>query len=252
MGWRVELFGGPTLISPEGKRITRFATHKTAGVLAYLALTLPRSHPREVLAELFWPEKDPTLSRNSLSAVLSDLRPLLGSALVTDKLRVGLDDTLVVTDVVEFESALARGDIARAAQLSAHEFLPGLYDDWVITQRERLEALKSLPPPRQHPVTTNNLPLPVTSFVGRERELGELRALLEHRRLVTVTGAGGCGKTRLSQQVAVEMKERFAQGVLLVELASLENPAMVVATVAQALGLKGALRSRSWRLWWHF
>jgi DNA-binding SARP family transcriptional activator len=140
MQWRVELFGGPRLIAPNGEVFSQFATQKSAGLLAYLALTLPRSHLREVLAEQFWPDKDLSLSRNSLSAALSSLRPLLGNALKTGRLRVGLDPTCVTTDLADLEAALAAGDINRAKRLSALEFLPGFYDDGVVLERERLAA----------------------------------------------------------------------------------------------------------------
>lgn len=239
MKWRVELFGGPRLIAPSGKIFDQFATQKAAGLLAYLALTLPRWHLREVVAEQFWPDKDPALSRNSLSAALSSLRPILGGALATGRLRVGLDPACVTTDLAELETALATGDVNRARQLSALEFLPGFYDDWVVLERERLAArMETAPPTRPEPrnlLELHNLPEPLVSFIGRERERHELRTLLDTARLVTLTGSGGSGKTRLSQHVARDVLERFADGVWLIELASLTDPAQVVRTVATTL-----------------
>jgi predicted ATPase len=90
----------------------------------------------------------------------------------------------------------------------------------------------------------NNLPLQVTSFIGREQEIAEVKRLLENTRLLTVTGAGGTGKTRLALQVAAELLPTYADGVWLVELAPLAAPhsggysALVPDTVAAVLGVR--------------
>jgi predicted ATPase/class 3 adenylate cyclase len=84
----------------------------------------------------------------------------------------------------------------------------------------------------------DNLPLQLTSFVGRERELAEVKGLLAGARLLTLTGAGGSGKTRLALEVAAGLQDRFPQGVWLVELAALTDPQFVVSTTARMLGLR--------------
>jgi predicted ATPase len=89
-------------------------------------------------------------------------------------------------------------------------------------------------PPR---ASRTNLPAPLTSFVGRERELAEIRRLLDTTRLLTLTGAGGVGKTRLALQVGVAVHATYADGVWLVELAALADPTLVPHTVALALGI---------------
>ena len=94
------------------------------------------------------------------------------------------------------------------------------------------------PPLRSLEVLPNNLPAQLTSFVGRERELAEVKRLLGQARLVTLTGPGGTGKTRLSLQVAAEVLESYADGAWLVELATLSDPDLVAATVAAALGVR--------------
>ena len=76
----------------------------------------------------------------------------------------------------------------------------------------------------------------LTSFVGRARPVREVAALLDRDRLVTVTGPGGAGKTRLAGQVARRMAGRFADGAWLAELAPVRDPALVPAVVAAALG----------------
>jgi predicted ATPase/transcriptional regulator with XRE-family HTH domain len=94
-------------------------------------------------------------------------------------------------------------------------------------------------PPLASPVVhPGNLPLALTSFIGREEEQSEVRALLGAARLVTLTGAGGAGKTRLALAVARELLGDYPQGVWLVELAPLADPALVPQAVAQALGLR--------------
>jgi predicted ATPase/DNA-binding SARP family transcriptional activator len=81
------------------------------------------------------------------------------------------------------------------------------------------------------------LPRQLTSFVGRERELSELEAVLVgHSRLLTLTGPGGCGKTRLALELAARREGRFEQGARLVELAPVEDPALVVGATAAAIG----------------
>jgi non-specific serine/threonine protein kinase len=81
-----------------------------------------------------------------------------------------------------------------------------------------------------------NLPLQLTSFIGRERDIAELRALLARSRCLTLTGPGGCGKTRLALQVASQLRDELTDGVWLVELASLNDPTLVPQTVATTLG----------------
>ncbi|MFF0815819.1 ATP-binding protein [Rhodococcus sp. NPDC003318] len=83
-----------------------------------------------------------------------------------------------------------------------------------------------------------NLPQELTSFVGRRRELIEARRLLSVSRLVTLTGIGGVGKTRLALRVADDARRTFADGVWLVELGELHDPDLVPDTVAAALGLR--------------
>ena len=88
-------------------------------------------------------------------------------------------------------------------------------------------------PPRKH-----NLPLQVTRFFGREAEIVQLRDLLDDYRLVTLTGSGGVGKTRLSLRVAEESLTEFRDGVCFVDLAPLADPALVPRQTAFSLGLR--------------
>ena len=86
-------------------------------------------------------------------------------------------------------------------------------------------------------VVSHNLPAQLTSFVGRRADMSGLRAALAVNRLVTLTGAGGVGKTRLAVQVATGLASEFADGAWYVDLAPVTVPEVVVVTVARALGL---------------
>jgi predicted ATPase/DNA-binding SARP family transcriptional activator/class 3 adenylate cyclase len=84
----------------------------------------------------------------------------------------------------------------------------------------------------------HNLPLQLTRFIGRAREIAAVKGLLENARLLTLTGAGGCGKSRLALQVGADLLEEYEEGVWLVELAALSDGALVPQTVATALGVR--------------
>ena len=84
----------------------------------------------------------------------------------------------------------------------------------------------------------HGFPAALTSFIGREHTVREVAGLLEEYRLVTVTGPGGAGKTRLAGEVARRVAARFADGAWLAELAPVRDPAQVAAVVAAALGVR--------------
>src|SRR6476620_5115234 len=82
-----------------------------------------------------------------------------------------------------------------------------------------------------------NLPAELTSFIGRRHEIAEVRRLQSASRLVTLTGIGGVGKTRLALRVAEDSRRAFADGVWWVELGELRDSALLAETVAATLGL---------------
>lgn len=98
-------------------------------------------------------------------------------------------------------------------------------------------GLPSAFPPLRSPGRRHTLPAAVTSFVGRAKEIKEVRGLLDESRLVTLTGVGGGGKTRLALEVAAGVQEDFPDGVVLVELGRLPDAALVASMVAGALGV---------------
>ena len=104
-----------------------------------------------------------------------------------------------------------------------------------------LPALESAGLPGGHNPSRDNLPAQVSSFIGRDRELADVRALVAESRLVTLTGAGGAGKTRLGLQVAYGLAgdaEGAGDGVWFADLAPLRDPDLVAATVADVLGVR--------------
>lgn len=102
------------------------------------------------------------------------------------------------------------------------------------------------PPLRSLDSLPNNLPLQVTSFLGRDEDVVEVKKLLERTRLLTLSGAGGVGKTRLAVQVGAEVLEQHPDGVWFIDLAGLQDPELVVSESATVLGVRvGADRSLS-------
>src|SRR5712692_5826429 len=94
------------------------------------------------------------------------------------------------------------------------------------------------PPIRSMDPRRHNLPVSPTGFIGRGRELDEIKERLAANRMLTLIGTGGTGKTRLALQAAADLIERFKDGVWLVELASLSEPELVAQTAAEAIGVR--------------
>lgn len=131
-------------------------------------------------------------------------------------------------------------------RLPAGAWLTDLGTHWLrdLPRPERVVQLchpdlrNEFPPPRAtDDVVAQGLPAQLTSFVGREAQIGEVRGQLAENRLVTLTGAGGLGKTRLAVQVATQIAHETGDGVWYVDLAPITHPGLVPVTVARALGL---------------
>ncbi len=93
------------------------------------------------------------------------------------------------------------------------------------------------PPIRSLDARPNNLPTQLTAFVGRERELADVRRLVDEARLVTLTGPGGTGKTRLALQVAAAAADAFPDGIWFVPLATLSDASLVASAIAATIGI---------------
>jgi predicted ATPase/serine/threonine protein kinase len=119
------------------------------------------------------------------------------------------------------------GGFVDALRRALETTVVGTASERVETDEVRLQTVANPP---------MNLPTPVTSFVGREREVADVVRLFESERLVTIAGPGGIGKTRLALQVAAELRDQFPDGVWFADLAPLSDPALVVLVVAGAVG----------------
>ena len=108
-------------------------------------------------------------------------------------------------------------------------------DVWQVTHPDLPSAFPAL---RSLDSTPNNLPQQLSTFIGRERELANVKELLGRTRLLTLTGAGGCGKTRLALQVAAHLLDTYPDGVWLVELATLTDPNLVLQAIAATFGVR--------------
>ena len=144
-----------------------------------------------------------------------------GQVLVSESTRVLLDDRVRLRDLGEH----------RLKDLTGPQHLYQLEIEGMPTEFPPLNTLDSRP---------TNLPALPSAFIGRARELAEVDELLsrEDLRLLTLTGTGGAGKTRLALQVAAEAIERFPNGVFFVSLSPVRDWELVVPTISQALGLR--------------
>ena len=291
-------------------------------LFAYLILTAGTSHRREKLAGLFWPDSTDARARASLRHELWRIRQALNGSdarnlLHSDDIAIGIDaSTDYRVDTRELERTAPDAsidDLITALTACSGELLPGFYEDWLVLERERLQALfeeriahllklleagqrwpdmlewaerwlalgqkpqgayralllayaalddqvklrasyeryrealtelglepseeiRMLATVKRSPI---GLPTPMTSFIGRERERKQVAELLFRSRLVTLTGSGGVGKTRLSIEVARHVTPRFPDGVWYLELASAEDPELVPSLLLSLLGIPG-------------
>ena len=160
---------------------------------------------REELTRRVWPNR--VVGEKNLHAQISALRTALGA-----------------------ERELIRTVPGRGYQFTDKiRVLSGSPDEGTGATTAAAQPAAALPP--------TNLPEPVSELIGRDDELSEIMGLAAHR-LVTLTGPGGIGKTRLALAVARRLLPQFADGVWLAEFSSLADPALVPATVAAAVGLK--------------
>ena len=239
--WQVKLLGG-LKVQRSDLTLANFGSRSVAALLARLALYPQRSHAREELIELLWPGVSLDVGRNRLRQALFTLRQLLeppalvpAPVLVADRLSVRVVAGAFECDALSFERCVQEGRHAQALRLYAGELLPGFYDEWVNTERQRLAALherasaaapgardagepssNTVPPQpadpaHAAPMARNTLPVYLTRFFGRDTEGARLRADVLGHRLVTLLGAGGSGKTRLAVELAAVLREAVAR-----------------------------------------
>jgi non-specific serine/threonine protein kinase len=137
--------------------------------------------------------------------------------------RMVVEENALQAQVSALRKILGADSIATVAR-SGYRFAP--------------DVSRVVPEPAPAPPRPHNLPQPQTTFIGREKEIAQISLLLGRSRLLTLTGAGGCGKTRLAIQVALGVLDSYPDGIWFVELAALAEAALVPGAVAGAMGLK--------------
>ena len=248
---------GDSVIADDAWRLRKAKT-----LIKLLALAPERRLHVDQAAELLWAGRDPASARNNLHQAIFAARRALDSVGLDGSRYLELREELILLcpedpvriDAVAFEerAAAAReqgepGAYRSALECFDAELLPAdRYEDWSRERRDSVDQLRLAlgaelaelerdSEPHRTGAGRPELPPQLTSFIGRERELAEAAALLRDSRLLTLTGAGGCGKTRLALELAGQRAEDFADGVWPVELAALGEPELVGPAIAQAL-----------------
>ena len=276
--WRL-CFLGNLSAEKEGVTIT-LAPRKYTALLAYVVLHPTRRFSRDELAVLFWPDSDDAAGRAALRTALSTLRkdfgPDIFEAEGMDRVRVRADQ--FTTDTEEFDRLLRQAGrtvtlpeqeitlLDEALALYCGPLLPGIYADWALEIRERLqtdyeqasrrrETLRKVALSEKARQTAEGkfrrkaegpalqrLPFYNNRYVGRTTELKRLTALLcgtgedeSPVRLLTLTGPGGIGKTRLAAEVAQRVAPHFSGAVCFVPLAALTTGEEIGTALADTL-----------------
>lgn len=220
--WRLRLLDEATLCGPDGRAVA-WPGRAAVLLLARLALPPQRAWGREELIELLWPGTDPATGRNRLRQLLSVLRRAVAHE-GTPPLLLAEGDTVRLR-----HGALAcdAGDPSAPGEL-----LPGHYAEWVQEERRRRSPV---PPPLP---ARPSLPHALTRWRGDPALLERLRAAVRAHRVVTVTGPGGCGKTRAALEAAHGLAADFER-VVWVPLAACDGVPAMWDQCLGALGLGG-------------
>src|SRR4051794_673282 len=223
---------------------------KKARELVKLLALAPGHHlHREQAMDALWPDLGSEAAANNLNQAVYVTRRALEASAIEVR-----DEMLRLTAEVDVDLLeLAAADARRMPTVAAYrvalalyrgELLPeNRYEDWASERRDELaelaaelaEELSALGPDRPLPPA---LPSDASSFVGRDRELAEVRALVRGTRLLTLAGTGGAGKTRLALELARGVETSYVDGAALVELAAVADARLVPDAVAAALDLR--------------
>lgn len=227
---------GGSIVRPRGEGDSRFAVFPRAQDAVAAACAIQRALYNEP-----WKIPSPLLVRMGLHTGAGDLRdndyygPAVNRCARLRNAARGGQVLLSQNTHDLVEDALPEGvsmrDLGehRLKDLNRAEHIYQLVIEGLLEDFPPLKVLENL---------HTNLPASLTSFVGRERETEEVKQLLTRTRLLTITGAGGAGKTRLALHVAEDLLEFFGDGVWLIDLAPISDPALIVQFVADVLGIR--------------
>ncbi|HET6648095.1 MAG TPA: tetratricopeptide repeat protein [Pyrinomonadaceae bacterium] len=228
---------GPFRVDPKKRLLLRDGTPQPLTPKALDILLVLLRHGGQViekdeLMRAVWP--DTVVEENNLTRNISALRKALGEgpqdhSYVVTVPGCGYSFVASVRKVMRDEGTELIWEKRRARVATEEEES----DSTVVTATLAQKTTESYP---------NNLPSQLTSLIGRNEELAEIERLLRqtHLRLLTLTGSGGTGKTRLALEVAAGLLRHFAHGVFFVDLAPVSDPVLVVSAIAQTLGITEA------------
>ena len=252
--YEIKLFGGFQVLY-QGEPIVHFRTQRAKAIIAYLAL-FPRQHPRELLCDVIWPAALLDQGRSRLRQELAVLRKTLeppghdGELLHADRLTLGLRPGAFTTDVAAFERAIKAKDWTGALAWAQGPLLEGFWDEWALQERGRLELLREeaqrqlgeqVAPSILSTPPLVALPTPLTRFFGRDRECRWLASALgEGARLISLTGPGGSGKTRLAIEAARLLAEEARHSPIYIACGELESVSHLAEAIVVAAGIPRA------------
>lgn len=221
------------LIKPRGEGDSLFIVFSSAGQAVVAALALQTAFHAEP-----WPSETPLRVRMALHTGEADFRDgdyygpavnrcaRLRAAGHGGQILLSHSTWQIVCDALPADVGHRDWGLHRLRDLNRAEQIHQVFPANLPANFAALKTLDAIP---------NNLPLQLTSFLGRENEIHEVKRLLSESRMITLIGSGGCGKTRLSLQIGAEVIEQFPDGVWFVELADLSQPEYVAQAVASAL-----------------
>jgi predicted ATPase len=220
---------------------------KAREIVKLLALAPGHRLHREQVMDVLWRDREPAAAANNLNQAVYAARSALGARAI--EVREGMLTLTADVDVDRLERAAAEARRTEtpaayrsALSLYSGELLPeNRYDDRVEDRRDQVAELVATLEEQLSRLTDEDgcrpysLPSDTSSFVGRGRELAELRALSSGTRLLTLVGTGGVGKTRLALELARATEQAYTGGAALVELGLLTDASLVPEAIAAAL-----------------